>query len=133
MQPQWPLALMWSADRSQPQGRALPGKAPGFHVLKGQIRPFKPRGLPGELLPPPDNDVAAQLTDIATEEAMRPKNPQIARAWNGEALQAVHRKLVHAPGFLALLSSGLVQDEVDLAERKPVNSMLLNRSSTSPF
>ena len=42
----------------------MPSKAPGFHVLKGQIRPFKPRGLAGVLLPSPDNDVAIERIEL---------------------------------------------------------------------
>jgi hypothetical protein len=73
------LALRLCPLRPLGGGRGLPGKARAFNVLKGQIPPFQPRGLPGALLPPPDNDVVAQLSGIATEKAMRPKDPQIAR------------------------------------------------------
>jgi hypothetical protein len=38
----------------------LPSKAAGFHVRKGQIRPCKPRGVAGVLLPSSDDDVAIE-------------------------------------------------------------------------
>ena len=85
---------------------------------KGQSRSFKQRGLAGVLLPVPDNDVAFERC-IATGEAVRPKEPQIAGPRNGRPAQAVGRKFVLGGGLLCLLFGCLVQHEVDLAERKP--------------
>jgi hypothetical protein len=51
-------------------GRALPSKAARFHVCKGQIRPCKPCGIAGVLLPSPDDDVA--IARIALDRPAMP-------------------------------------------------------------
>ena len=63
--------------------------------------------------------VAGRVTCIATQQAVRPQDPQIARPRNGRALQAVRRKFVLGTGLLCLVFHCLVQHVVDLAERKP--------------
>src|ERR1019366_5034840 len=83
-----------------------------------QTRPFKPRRVAGVLLPSPNNDVAREWIEFATQEAVRPQDPQIARLRNGRTLQAVSRKFVLGSGLRCLLFGCLVQHEVDLAERK---------------
>ena len=146
------LPLRWTADSSTSPRRnrffghvtslprrpavdaPCPGNARGFHVRKGQIRVFKPRGLAGALLPLPDHDVAsvriglaAQRGGAAPAATDRPplKRPGLAAACSPEFVLGCGIR----PAFFSAASSSM--RSISPSEN-PVNSMSSNSSSSSP-